>query len=104
MFKPGKAVVPSNGSGTAPDAAATPGGVEVSFDAGPNRLRQATLGVFVTNREAAGGNTLEVSFNNAGSWYVVATDTSLYMPVVIHRMRLRGTSGATADYSVLGIV
>lgn len=104
MFKPGKAITPSNGSGTAPDAAVTPGGVEVSFDLGANRQRQATLGVVITNREAGGGNTLEVSFNNSGSWFTIATDITLYLPVVTHRMQLRGTSGATADYSVMGIV
>ncbi len=104
MFKPGKAIVPTNGSGTAPDATPTPAGVEVSFDQGQGRQRQATLGVIVTNREAAGGNTLEVSFNNAGTWFLIATDTTLQLPVVTHRMQLRGTAGATADYSVLGIV
>lgn len=104
MFKPGKAVVPSNASGSAPDATPSPEGIEVSFDGGVNRTRQSTLGVFVTNREAGGGNTLEISFNHGSSWYTIATDTSLYMPVVIHEIRLRGTAGAVALYSVMGIV
>lgn len=104
MFKPGKAIVPSNGSGAAPDAAVDADGVEVTFDRGANRQRQGTLGVVVTNREAGGGNTLEVSFNDARDWFTIATDTTTYFPIVTHRMRLRGTSGATADYSVMGIV
>lgn len=104
MFKSGKAVIPSNGSGTAPDAASSPGGIEVSFDAGLNKLRQATLGVLVTNREASGGNTLEISFSNGSSWFAIATDTTIVFPTVIHRVRLRGSSGATADYSIMGIV
>lgn len=103
MFKSGKAIVPSNGSGTAPDAAVDPNGVEVSFDQGANRQRQATLGVVVTNREAA--QVLEVSFNNSGSWLAVAPGPfTIYLPIVTHRMQLRGASGGTAAYSVMGIV
>lgn len=104
MFKPGKAIVPSNASGTAPDAATTPEGTEISFDRGANRSRQAAMGVIVTNREAVAGNPLEVSFNEGGSWFTVATNTTILIPVVIHRIRVRGLTGATSDYSVMGIV
>ena len=104
MFKSGKAILPSNATGSAPDAATTPEGVELSFDKGANRSRQATIGVIITNREAVAGNTLEVSFNEGRDWFVVATNTTLSLPVVIHRIRVRGTSGAVALYSVMGIV
>jgi hypothetical protein len=104
MFKPGKAIVPSNASGTAPDAATTPGGIEISFDRGANRTRQATSCVIATNREAVAGNPLEISFDNATNWFTVATNTTIHIPVVIHRIRVRGLSGNTADYSVMGIV
>ena len=104
MFKSGKPVVPSNGSGTAPDSAATPTGVEVSFDGGTNRLRQATLGIVITNREAAAGNMLEISFNNRVSWFTIAQATTLLIPAITHRVYLRGTSGATSDYSIMGII
>jgi hypothetical protein len=104
MFKPGIPVVPSNGSGSAPDAAVTPIGVEVSFDRGANKNSQGTVAVVVTNREAGGGNTLEVSFNNSGTWFTIATDTTIQFPIFTHRMQLRGTSGAVALYSVMGII
>lgn len=104
MFKPGKAIVPTNGSGTAPDAAVTPNGTEISFDRGANKSRQATMCVLVTNREAVAGNPLEISFNEGGTWFTVATNTTIHMPVVIHRVRVRGLTGATADYSIMGIV
>ena len=104
MFKSGKAIVPSNASGSAPDAALTPGGEEITFDAGANRTRQGTIGVVVTNREAGGGNTLEVSFSNGSTWLTIATDTTVVLPVVIHRIRVRGTTGAVALYSVMGVV
>lgn len=104
MFKSGKAIVPSNASGTAPDAATTPGGIEISFDAGANRSRQATLGVIVTNRELVAGNTLEVSFNSGSTWFVIATNQTIHLPVVTHRMYVRGTSGGVALYSVMGVV
>jgi hypothetical protein len=104
MYKAGKPIIPTNGIGTAPDAAVTGGGVEVSFDAGANRSRQATFIVMVTNMEATTGNTLEVSFNNNGRWFAVATNTTIEFPVVRHRIRLRGTSGGTAAYSVMGLV
>jgi hypothetical protein len=106
MFKPGKPVHPAFAIGTAPDAAATPGGVEISFDMGSNRDRQSTSSVIITNMEAAGGNTLEVSFADGAKdkWFAVATQHTLAFPVCIHRCRLRGTSGATADYSIMGVI
>jgi hypothetical protein len=106
MFKPGHASVPSNAFGSAPDAATTPEGVEVSFDGGPRRNRQTTSAVVVTNRELVAGNTLEISFANGrdGSWFAVAPNTTIQIPVMTHRMRLRGTTGAVALYSVMGII
>lgn len=104
MFKSGVAIVPSNASGTAPDAASSPEGTEISFDRGANKIRQATIGVVVTNREAVAGNPLEISFNNGATWFTIATNTTLQIPVVIHRVRVRGLSGATSSYSVMGIV
>ncbi len=104
MFKSGIPIVPSNASGTAPDAALTEAGVEVTFDAGSNKSRQATIGVVVTNLEAVAGNPLEVSFNNGRYWFTIATNTTLLLPVVTHRMRMRGLTGAVALYSVMGIV
>jgi hypothetical protein len=101
FFKPGKAVVPANASGSAPDAAVTPNGEEISFDIEGNS--QAVFGVFVTNREAVAGNPLEISFNNGKGWFVIATNTSLAIPVVIHRVRVRGASGGASLYSVMGI-
>jgi hypothetical protein len=98
--------VPSNAFGSAPDATTTPEGVEISFDAGVNRNRQSTVAVVVTNREAVAGNTLEISFANGrdGSWFAVAPNTTIELPVITHRVRLRGTTGAVALYSVMGIV
>lgn len=104
-MKTGKPVHPSNGTGTAPDAATSPGGVEVSFDEGPNRVnRGSTSQVVVTNLETA--QTLEVSFADGrdGYWFTVAPSTTIRLPVGVFRMYLRGTSGATAAYSVLGVV
>jgi hypothetical protein len=102
-MKTGKPVHPAtNGSGTAPDAATTPTGVEVSFDGGANRLRQGTMQIHVTNREAANG--LEISFNEGKDWFVVPAATLVTFNVLIHRVRLRGVSGATSDYSILGVV
>lgn len=102
MMKPGKPVHPSNGAGLAPDAAANPSGIEVSFDGGPNRNRQAASMVVVTNLEAA--QYLEISFDEGRDWFTIAFNTTMHFPVVIHRVRLRGRVGATARYSILGIV
>jgi hypothetical protein len=104
MFKPGKAVVPANASGTAPDAAVTPGGIEISFDRGANRGRQATIGLIASNLEAAGGNVLEISFNEGKDWFGIPPAQAIPIPVLIHRIRVRGASGATTLYSLLGIV
>jgi len=104
MMKPGKPIHPTNAIGTAPDAATTPQGIQVSFDGGPNRNRQTTMYVIITNMEAAGGNTLEVSFANGNAWMAIATDTTITIPVVSHRCQLRGTTGAAADYAIMGIV
>lgn len=104
MFKPGMAVVPSNSLGTAPDAAVTPNGIEVSFDRGANRNRQTTVAILLTNMEAAAGNTLEISFSNGRTWFAVAPNTTIQIPVIIHHVRLRGTSGGTTDYSIMGII
>lgn len=106
MFKPGRPVHPSNGNGTAPNAATTPAGVEVSFDAGPNRGRGSTVQVIISNRELAAGNPLEVSFADGrdGRWFAIMPQTTLLFNVSIHRCRLRGTSGATSDYSIMGII
>jgi hypothetical protein len=101
MFKSGKAIVPTNGSGTVPDAAVTPADTECSFGVGGKS--QLTIGVFITNREAVAGNPLEVSFNEGRDWFTIATNMSLAIPVMIHRIRVRGLSGATADYSVMGV-
>lgn len=107
MFKPGKPIHPLSGSGIAPDAAATPEGVQISFDTGPNRNRQTTSAVIVTNREVlAGGNTLEISFADGadGKWFAIAPSTTISFPVSVHRCQLRGTSGGTAGYSIMGII
>jgi hypothetical protein len=60
--------------------------------------------VLLTNMDAA--NTLEVSFANGKdkAWYAVAPKTTISMPVICHNCRLRGTSGAVALYSVMGII
>lgn len=102
MYKPGKPVHPSNGVGTAPDAAATPAGIEVSFDGGPNRNRQATSAVLVTNLEVA--RNLEISFDEGRDWFSIAFGATVCFPIIIHRVRLRGRSGGTAGYSILGII
>lgn len=102
-MKPGRPVHPTNGTGAAPDGAGTPGGVEVTFDGGPNRLRQSTGYVIVTNRETAGGNLLEISFANGSQWFAIAPETTISFNVMCHRCYLRGDGGA-ADYSVMGIV
>jgi len=102
-MKPGKVVHPSNGIGTAPDGSTTPAGVEISFDRGANLNRQTTAQVKVTNSEAAGGNLLEISFNNGRGWFQIATDTTMEFDVLCHRCRLRG-NGGTAAYSIIGIV
>jgi hypothetical protein len=107
MFKPGRAVVPSNGVGTAPDAATTPGGVEISFDVGVNReQRQLTTQVLVTNREAAAGNLLEISFSNGrdGTFFAIPPQMTITFDVQTHRVSLRGASGGTAAYSIMAIV
>lgn len=64
MMKPGIPVHPVNGIGTAPDAATTPEGIEISFDKGLNRVRQTTMAVLLTNTEAIAGNLVEISFDN----------------------------------------
>lgn len=106
MFKSGKPVHPSNGTGAAPDAASTPEGIEVSFDQGPNRSRGSTAQVIISNLEATGGNSLEVSFANGanGKFFSIPPQQTVTLLVSTHRCRLRGASGATADYSVLGII
>lgn len=104
MFKPGKAFHPSNGTGSAPDAAATPGGVQVSFDQSANRNRQATITVIVSNLEAVAGNNLEVSFNNGRSFFVIPPAQTISFPVIVQNMRVRGAASATTDYSIVGIV
>lgn len=103
-MKPGRPIVPSNASGTAPDAASSPQGTEISFDTGINSRGQPTTAVKVTNREAVAGNPLEISFNNGRDWFTIATNHTENFPVIIHRIRVRGLSGATSDYSVMAIV
>lgn len=105
-MKPGRPIHPSNGIGTAPNAATSPAGVEVSFDTGPNQTRQAAAKVVITNLEAVGGNALEVSFADGrdGRWFAIAPQTTLPLEIVIHRCRLRGKSGATAQYAIMAIV
>jgi hypothetical protein len=104
-MKSGRPIHPSNGSGTAPDAAVTPEGVLISFSQGPNRSYQTTTSIVsITNRDAA--NTLEVSFANGRdkTWFAIATDTTVTLPISCHNCRLRGSSGAVALYSVMGII
>ena len=103
-MKSGKPIHPSNGIGTAPDAATSPEGVLVSFDQGPNRSNQTTTFVLVTNMDVT--NTLEISFANGKdkAWFAVAPKTTISMSVVCHNCRLRGTTGAVALYSIMGII
>jgi len=103
-MKSGKPIHPINGTDSAPDAATTPAGVEISFDGGPNRGYQTTMFVYVTNRDAA--NTLEISFANGRdkTWFAIAKGTTLTIPAICHNCRLRGTSGAVALYSIMGII
>ena len=103
-MKSGKPIHPTNGVGSAPDAASTPEGVLINFDLGANRNRQTTVYVIVTNRAAA--NPLEVSFANGqdGCWFAVAPNTTVTFPVICHNCRLRGYTGAVAAYSIMGIV
>lgn len=103
MFKPGRPVHPTDGTGTAPSSAATPGGVLISFDGGPNRNRQTTSQVIITNRDAA--VNLEVSFANGrdGTFFAIAPSTTLPFEVMIHDCRLRG-DGAVVPYSIMGII
>ena len=104
FMKSGKPIHPTNGVGSAPDAASSPQGTFIDFGQGPNRSNQSTMVVFVTNRDAA--NTLEISFANGkdGTWFAIAINTTLPIPAVCHNCRLRGTTGATADYSIMGII
>ena len=105
MFKPGKAMHPSNGTGTAPNAATTPAGVLIDFQVGPNQSpRGSTTQVIVTNREAA--QNLEISFAGGkdGTFFAIAPNTTITFSVSVFRCRLRGASGATADYSILGVI
>jgi hypothetical protein len=106
MFKPGKPVHPSNGIGTAPDAASSPAGVEVSFDGGPNKTRQLTVAVLVSNLAAAGGNPLEISFANGSNdrFFSIPPQQTVTFPVMVHRCQVRGKTGATTAYAILGIV
>ena len=62
--------------------------------------------VVVTNMEATTGNTLEISFADGvkDRWFAVAQQTTIVFPVMIHRCRVRGTSGAVAKYSVMGVI
>ena len=103
-MKSGKPIHPSNGVGTAPDAASSPQGDLISFDQGPNKSNQTTMFVYVTNMDTT--NTLEISFANGRdkAWYAIAPKTTISMQVVCHNCRLRGTSGATANYSIMGII
>jgi hypothetical protein len=75
----------------------------ISFDGGPNRTRQTTIQVFVTNRDAA--NNLEVSFANGrdGTFFAIAPATTIPFDVSVHDCRLRG-DGAVVPYSIMGIV
>jgi len=104
MFKPGRPVHPSNGTGTAPDAATTPEGTLISFGLGSTVSRQSTIQVVVTNREAA--QNLEISFANGrdGRWFAVAPATTIQFPISTHNCRLRGASGGTAAYSIMGVI
>jgi hypothetical protein len=104
MFKPGKAVHPSNGIGTAPDAAVTEGGTEISFDRGSNRNRQSTIEVIVSNLEAIGGNNLEISFVSGREWFAIPPATTVRFPIMIHEIRVRGATGATTAYAVMAVV
>lgn len=104
-MKPGKPVHPSNGTGTAPDAATSPGGVKIDFQVGPNLSpRGSTIQVVVTNREAA--NNLEVSFADGreSTFFAIAPSVTIQFPVSVYRCYLRGASGGTSDYSIMGIV
>lgn len=104
MFKSGIAYVPVGGTGTAPDAAASPFGTTLSLNRGPNRTNQAAMTVIVSNLEAAGANTLEISFDKGHSWFTLATMTTFSFNVITHQVNVRGTTGATADFSVMVIV
>ena len=106
MFKPGKPVHPASGIGTAPDAATTPEGAVISFDRGPNSAKALTIQIILTNLEPTAGNNLEVSFADGknGTFFVVLPRTTIYFDITIHRCRLRGASGGTAAYSIMGIV
>lgn len=101
-MKSGKPIHPSNGIGSAPDAAASPAGVLVSFDFGVSRV--TTMYVVVTNLEAA--QVLEISFANGRdkAWFAIAPSTTISLPVVCHNCRLRGASGGAANYAIMGVV
>ena len=103
-MKPGKAIHPINGTGTAPDASSTPSGVEISFDGGPNKSNQTTELILLFNAEGTSGNVLEVSFSDGRLWFQVPPQQVISFPIMVHRCRLRGLSGATSDYSILGII
>jgi hypothetical protein len=102
-FKPGRPVHPTGGTGTAPSSATTPEGTPISFDGGPNRNRQTTGQVIVTNRDAA--VNLEISFANGkdGTFFAIAPATTIPFDVMVHNCRLRG-DGADVDYSIMGII
>jgi hypothetical protein len=107
MFKPGIPLHPTNGTGSAPDAAITPSGVEISFDRGSNRNRQSTSQVVITNLElVTTGNILEVSFADGrdGRFFSIAPQQTVALSVMTHRCYLRGKSGAVASYSIMGII
>lgn len=107
MFKSGKPVHPTGSIGVAPDAAVTPAGTEISFDGGPNRNRQLTTAIMVSNLEGMGsGINLEISFADGadGKWFSIPPEVTITLPVSIHRCRVRGVSGNTAAYSIMGVI
>lgn len=101
-MKSGKPIHPSNGIGTAPDAASSPAGTLISFDFGV--IKTTTMYVIVTNLESS--NSLEISFANGKdkAWFSIAPGITVSLPVVCHNCRVRGKSGGTAAYAIMGIV
>ena len=104
-MKPGKAVHPSNGVGTAPAAGA--GGVEINFDTGPNRGgRGSTMQVIITNKSIVAGEFLAVSFASGtdGTFSLTIPPSTVFaVDVSAFRCRLEGVAGPV-DYSIMGLV
>lgn len=80
--------------GTAPSSGPTPEGAKVSVSRGRGFF------IRIRNLEAAGGNNLEISFDNGRHWYPILPEEEFRENAAFHFFRVRGVGG-TADWSAL---